>query len=155
MVALGEQTHGGREEFELPLRLLSYLHEHKGFDVLLLESGVFDIALLQEAVQRGEKIEALASGNAFYVLYFKSDDGRSLLCCLDERQACPRPLLLSGIDWQLSGASSQPELMPRLKACLHSAEPDWPLFVRLAAGVFALDEQAPPAAEQQRLDALA
>ncbi|MCX2865343.1 erythromycin esterase family protein [Paucibacter sp. PLA-PC-4] len=153
VVALAEQTHGGREEFELRLRLLRYLHEHKGFDVLLLESGVFDIALLQEAMQRGEKLEALAPGRVFY-MYSKSDAGRGLLRYLDERQARPRPLLLSGIDSQLSGELSQRELLPRLKARLRSAEPDWPLFKRLAQRLFALDGHPPPPAEQLRFDAL-
>jgi erythromycin esterase len=118
IVALGEQTHGGREEFQLKLRLLKFLHEKLGFEVLLLESGFYDIARLAERMATGEQLDTMAPGNVFF-MYANSAEGREMLRYLDAQQSAGTPLGLAGIDSQHSGALSQSELLPRLRAFLH------------------------------------
>lgn len=154
VVALGEQTHGGLQEFQVRQRLLRYLHEQKGFDVLLIESGIFDTALLQDALRRGEKLDTLSPGNIFY-MYSRTDAGRELMRYVDDAQAGPRPLRLSGIDSQLSGAYSRAQLLTRLHAQLTGDATDWPVFERVADRLMQMDRTAPPPAEQQVFDSTA
>ena len=159
VVALAEQTHGGRQESELKLRLLRYLHERKGFDVLLIESGLFDVAQVTRAVARGRgSLDALAPGKLFY-MYSKTDAGREFLRYLDERRKAPRPLALAGFDSQLTGEASQQALLPGLRRQLAMRDArashaiDWPLLERLGARLFKLDRNAPTPEERSRFDA--
>ncbi len=125
IVALDEQTHGGREEFLLKTRLLRYLHERLGFDVLVLESGFFDVGRIQLARQSGAKVDDLAPDNIFY-MYSKSAEGRAMLQYLDATQATAHPLVLAGMDSQHTGALSQKDLVPQLAAFLEARGSDLP-----------------------------
>ncbi len=158
IVALDEQTHGGREEFVLKTRLLRYLHERLGFDVLVLESGFFDVGELQQAAQSGARIDDLAPGNIFF-MYSKSAEGRGLLQYVDATRATAHPLTLVGMDSQHSGALSQQDLVAKLAAFLVAhgshvpASTDWPGFAATVAAMTALAPDAPSPPRRAAFDA--
>ena len=149
IVALDEQTHGGREEFLLKTRLLRYLHERLGFDVLVLESGFFDVGELEQAAQHKARIADLAPGNIFFMVS-KSAEGQAMLRYVDSTRDTEHPLTLVGMDSQHSGALSQNELLPRLATFMRRygspapTSPDWPGFAATVAALAAL-HPAPPA----------
>lgn len=153
VLALGEQTHGGREEFLLKLRLLRFLHEKLGYEVLLLESGFYDIGRLAQAMAAGQSLDALAPGNVFF-MYAKTAEGRLLLQYLDRRQRSSRPLQLAGFDSQHSGELSLKGLLPGLRERIQQRAPElardhvWQPFAQLAQALLSLRPPLPEAAEQ-------
>ncbi|MEJ6004455.1 erythromycin esterase family protein [Paucibacter sp. AS339] len=154
VVGLAEQTHGAHEEFAYKLRLLRYLHEELGFEVLQLESGFYDLGRISQAMARGEKLDDLASGNVFF-MYSKSAEGRRMLQYVDQTQQSANPLKLAGTDSQHSGELSGKTLLPGLQAALTKAgHPDlvqgepWRQMSRLSSALLALQRQAPMADEQ-------
>ncbi|GAP74803.1 hypothetical protein W04_1321 [Pseudoalteromonas sp. SW0106-04] len=58
IVMLDELTHGEQQNFALKSCLVRYLHQHQGFDALILESGLFDVAQIWQ--QPGQAITAQA-----------------------------------------------------------------------------------------------
>ena len=66
IVLLTEPTHGDGATFLLKTRLVKYLHEVKGFDVLFIESGLYDVARMQQRVAAGgDSLSVQAPGRVF------------------------------------------------------------------------------------------
>jgi erythromycin esterase-like protein len=60
IVQLGEGTHGDGAAFAAKVRLVKFLHQHHGFDVLLWESGTYDVRSVDDAIRAGADPAAAA-----------------------------------------------------------------------------------------------
>jgi erythromycin esterase len=154
IVILGEPTHGDGDIFKLKARLVAYLHEAKGFDVLLMESGMFDVARMRERhAADGSPFAALAPGRMFF-MYSRTEDGRRVLDYVDATQKTARPLALAGFDIPMGGDASAHELLPLLEEWLasHRSEvaksDDWRDYRAVATRVVALQSAPRPQATQ-------
>ncbi len=103
LVQLGESGHGVREFNQAKLRLIRYLHEEQGFDVLAFESGLFECwAADRDAAQAA----ALATMNRCIFGVWRTEEVRQLFEYVRATRATARPLRLAGFDVQMSGNGS-------------------------------------------------
>jgi erythromycin esterase len=153
-VVLGEQTHGDGNVFSLKVRLVEYLHDKMGFDVLAMESGIYDGAKVEQAVAGGKAMRDEVGGSIFY-MYSGTKQVAPLWDYIDAQRSTARPLSFVTIDSQLSGKKSQDSLCVDLEAQLRargSSIPDsaeWSTFKVLTLGVFQM-HQTKPSDEDQK-----
>ena len=115
ILALGEQTHGAGSVFSLKTDLIKYLHQHHGFDLLILESGMYDVNEIIKKSKTGESINALAPGNIFY-MYANSAEVTPLFDYVDNSANTAMPLTMVGFDSQHTGGLSLAGLVNDLNA---------------------------------------
>jgi erythromycin esterase len=114
IVMLDELTHGEGNIYASKVRTVRYLHERKGFDLLVLESGLFDVVRLW---QSRLPLRQNAPGNIFY-MYANSAEVWPLYDYLDAQRDTPGAMQLAGFDGRLSGKLTRTQLVPQLRARL-------------------------------------
>jgi erythromycin esterase len=154
IVLLGEQTHGEATTFQAKIRLIKFLHEKMGFDVLAFESGLYDCARIWENVQAGGRVPDEVVGSLFY-MYATSVQMADLFGYIQGELPSKRPLVLTGFESQHTGAKSKTQLFDDFERFLQkqspaAIDPDWELLRRVGGEMFASRAYRPSIVEQQR-----
>ena len=118
IVLLGEQSHQDGATFRAKARLVRFLHQEMGFEVLAFESGLYECDRANKLLVPGKDVR-----QAMYSAVFPAWQVAEALPVFEYAAwsgGTPRPLLLAGFDLRLSGSGAA-NLMPRLLAFLGTA----------------------------------
>ena len=103
VVMLGEQTHGDGATFLAKARLVAFLHREMDFDVLVWESGIYDVERVWAQIRAGTDVRT-ASRRGIFSIWSRSEQVLPTLDYVAGTLGTARPLEMAGMDAQLTTA---------------------------------------------------
>ncbi|PWJ43005.1 erythromycin esterase family protein [Sediminitomix flava] len=96
VVMLGEQDHGDAATFLMKARLVKYLHEECGFDIIAFESNFYD---LQGAFEK-DSLNFQDAYEDIFPIWTKCGECEPIFSYIKETQQSENPLFITGFDMQ-------------------------------------------------------
>jgi erythromycin esterase len=103
IVMLGEESHGAGHTFLMKGRLIKFLHEEMGFNVLAWESGVAPVAKVDREFSKKNVSAFDAAKRGIFYTWVSSNEVQPLLKYLKGTKDTDNPIINVGMDSQFSG----------------------------------------------------
>lgn len=113
IVMLGEPWHGDGGAIRARAELVRLLHQHLGFDVLVLEADFYSLYRGWERARAGGDIGAMARENVYH-FWSASRAAEPLWRYVEARRGADRPLHVAGVDCRHVGALARSTLPTEL-----------------------------------------
>jgi erythromycin esterase len=101
VVQLGEPSHNAGTCFAAKARLIKFLHQRLEFDVVVWESGIYDVGLVDAGLRAGEDPVAAAQ-RGILRNWSGSEECRPLFEYVQKNHTTSRPLAMAGFDCALT-----------------------------------------------------
>jgi erythromycin esterase len=120
IILLGEVAHGIAEQNRMRVRLIKYLHQNHGFNVVAFESGLYDCYFTNKNIQ---DLSALATlKNALYT-FWHTTDLVDLVDYMKQSYSSGNPIQLAGFDIHATGimSANRPQLFKNITMHIDSS----------------------------------
>jgi erythromycin esterase len=124
IVELSEQSHGDGATFHARTRLIKFLHQECGFDVIAFESGFYDCDKAWELLRQGKMSPRRAISYGVFDIWTSSQQVQPLLDYLGQQARSNHPLEICGFDCQFSAPQCVEYLGTDLDAFLGKLPPN-------------------------------